>query len=112
MQMIVLKNEIESAKEKALSINSEELNNCIDAHEIHESSAGSNDMLLWVTTTKDIVKRTKNTFRDFCHEEAALENKYVIANKEASSSTGTRNFGTKNTISISAQMMNAMICIT
>ena len=46
MQMMALKNEIVSAKQKYFNRNVEELNNYEDAHEINEKSVDINDMLL------------------------------------------------------------------
>ena len=59
VQMIVLKNEITSIKEKATSRNVEELKNHTVVHEIDESKVDSNKMLYWVQIARNFIKRAK-----------------------------------------------------
>ena len=58
-QVIVLKNKIESVKVKSLHRHAEALRNYVDVHEIGNDITCVNDMLLWVKSTRDLIKFAK-----------------------------------------------------
>ena len=58
-QVIVLKNKIESVKFKSLHGHAEALKNYVDVHEIGKDITCVNDMLLWVKSTRDLIKFAK-----------------------------------------------------
>ena len=58
-QVIVLKNKIESVKVKSLHGHAEVLKNYVDVHEISKDITFVNDMLLWVKSTRDLIKFAK-----------------------------------------------------